>query len=80
MHSIRYDEVNIPYIIYAWVDHVLLKRKFSLIEYIEIIASGLNEGDHNSIKSPNSLTETLILKKKAWNKLPVLEEYSDKAE
>lgn len=89
-HSIRYDEDEIPYIISSWVDHVLVPRKSNLIEYIEIIASGSNEGDHNSIRliinSPIQIVNTIIVKKRQfkpnlnWNRQPVVDEYCEKAD
>jgi hypothetical protein len=89
-HSIRYDGDKKPYIISSWVDHVLVKRYSKLINYIEIIASGSNEGDHNSIrltlKSDIKVADTIILKSKNfkpnlnWNVYAVSKEYSDKVE
>jgi hypothetical protein len=51
-HSIRYEdkEKKKPYIITSWVDHLLVSRKSTTINYVEIIKSDCNKGDHNCIR------------------------------
>lgn len=89
-HSIRYDEDEMPYIISTWVDHLLLPRTTKGVNYVEIIKSSENLGDHNCIRFNVSSTLDIVkvneYKKKVyqarvnWSNSKVVEEYSKRVE
>ncbi len=96
-HSIRYDKENDnkPYLITTWVDHLLVKRKSTLVPYVEIIKSDENRGDHNCIRfilqqesknDADELVKTQFVKMKPfkpsldWRNKEAVTEYSDKVQ